>query len=52
MIGVANGGNRPWFHATRPWHISYIMTYHWNSGHGAPGGTIALVRNDGVTYGP
>lgn len=38
---------------TRPVRIESIMTYHWNGGRGAPGGTITLrSRATGRVYGP
>jgi len=33
--------------------ITYIMTYHWNDGRGAPGGgSVKVLRDNGETYGP
>ena len=37
----------------RPVRIESIMTYHWNNGRGAPGGTITVrSRTTGRVYGP
>lgn len=37
----------------RPFQLSLIQTYHWNSGQGAPPGSIGLVRvDDGKAFGP
>lgn len=33
-------------------HVTQIVTYHWNNGHGAKPGTIALRSMSGPTYGP
>lgn len=49
---VYNGGTSPLFRPKEPFMITYIMTYHWNEGRGAPGGTIALQGPDGKIYGP
>jgi len=49
---VSGGGQPPWFYLSTPAIISYIMTYHWNDGRGAPAGTITLRREDGTTFGP
>ncbi len=32
--------------------ITMILDYHWNNGHGSPGGTIALRSSHGPLYGP
>ncbi|MBI2839306.1 MAG: hypothetical protein HYX75_13400 [Acidobacteria bacterium] len=40
------------FSLSRPHLITQIETYHWNSGHGARGGTIGLKRTDGTIHGP
>ena len=51
--GVFNGGRAPRFYLRVGATISYIMTYHWNAGRGAPAGTITLRREeDGITFGP
>lgn len=50
--GVSNGGRSPSFTLSQATTIAYIMTYHWNGGAGAPGGTIALLSEDGTLYGP
>ncbi len=50
--GVSNGGVSPGFTLNQPTTITYIMTYHWNHGRGAPGGTIAIRSENGVLYGP
>lgn len=43
---------KPVFVLHRPGVITLIQTYHWNSGKGAPGGTISLEGQDGRVYGP
>ncbi len=35
-----------------PVTVSYIHTYHWNSGRGVTPGTIGLKAGDGTMYGP
>ena len=52
IYGVENGGRSPLIEFTHAVTITYIMTYHWNSGRGAPTGTIALRREDGTIFGP
>ncbi|MFZ3149668.1 MAG: S-layer protein domain-containing protein [Methanothrix sp.] len=42
----------PFFTTAEPQMITYIDTYHWNYGTGAPGGTISLRNGDGTLYGP
>jgi len=42
----------PFFTLDEPQMITYIDTYHWNHGIGAPGGTIGLRNGDGTLYGP
>lgn len=42
----------PFFTLSEPQMITYINTYHWNYGTGAPGGTISLRNEDGEIYGP
>ena len=42
----------PFFTTTEPQMITYIDTYHWNYGTGAPGGTVSLRNGDGTLYGP
>lgn len=49
---VYNSAKSPWMRLELPARITYLMTYHWNDGQGAPGGTIALVSEAGATYGP
>ena len=34
------------------WWATEIRTYHWNNGQGATPGTITLVGDNGVIYGP
>lgn len=48
---VANGGKVPAFTFEGPVRLTYVLTYHWNGGRGAPGGTVALLRSDGTLYG-
>lgn len=50
--GVANGGKSPAFKLSSAAKITFIMTYHWNSGRGANAGTITLIGEDGKKYGP
>lgn len=50
--GVANGGQIPTFNLPSAAKITFIMTYHWNSGRGAEAGTIMLIGEDGKKYGP
>jgi hypothetical protein len=51
--GVANGPTSPTiFTIARPFQITLIMDYHWNSGRGQPGGTIGLRSGAGRLYGP
>ncbi|MBX7170336.1 MAG: FecR domain-containing protein [Pyrinomonadaceae bacterium] len=50
--GVANGGQIPTFNLPSAANITFIMTYHWNSGRGAEAGTITLVGENGKQYGP
>ena len=49
---VFNGGQTAGFYLSSPAILSYIMTYHWNDGRGAPAGTITLRHEDGETVGP
>ena len=42
----------PFFTIDEPMTITYIDTYHWNYGEGAPGGTIGLRDSDGTVHGP
>lgn len=42
----------PLFTIDEPQMITYIDTYHWNYGQGAPGGTISLRAGDGTLHGP
>jgi S-layer protein (TIGR01567 family) len=42
----------PFFTITKPQMVTYIDTYHWNSGAGAPGGTICLRDGYGTQFGP
>lgn len=42
----------PFFTIDEPQMITYIDTYHWNYGQGAPGGNIALRDGYGTIYGP
>ncbi len=52
IYGVENGGNSPLVTFSSPTTVTFILTYHWNSGRGAPAGTIALKRDDGTVFGP
>jgi hypothetical protein len=40
------------FTLSKSTRITRIMTYHWNDGHGAPAGRIALRNSSGETFGP
>jgi S-layer protein (TIGR01567 family) len=42
----------PFFTIDEPMTITYIDTYHWNYGEGAPGGTIGLRDGEGTVHGP
>jgi hypothetical protein len=49
--GVSNNPPNPArFTLTEPKIITYIRTYHWNYGSGAPAGTISLVKDGKVVY--
>ncbi|MBP6001811.1 MAG: hypothetical protein KA746_00120 [Pyrinomonadaceae bacterium] len=50
--GVANGGTPPSFTFKTPTTITQIVSYHWNGGRGAPGGTLALRDSSGNIFGP
>lgn len=50
--GVANGGRPPRFTLNAPTTISFLMSYHYNNGQGAPPGTLGLRRSDGKMFGP
>lgn len=50
--GVSNSGKSPTFILASASKITFIMTYHWNSGRGAEAGTITLIGEDGKKYGP
>jgi len=50
--GVANGGTPPSFSLGKTTLITQIVSYHWNNGRGAPGGTIALRDSNGKIFGP
>ena len=50
---VFNNPTVPTIFRTRHFYrITNIMTYHWNDGYGEPGGTIALISQNGTVYGP
>jgi hypothetical protein len=40
------------FQTDRPYMISSLYTYHWNGGKGSEPVTVALLGEDGQTYGP
>ncbi|MBX7054058.1 MAG: hypothetical protein K1X36_03805 [Pyrinomonadaceae bacterium] len=50
--GVANGGKPPVFTLKATTVITQIISYHWNNGQGAPGGTITLMNTNGDKFGP
>ena len=52
VYAVENGGWEPTIEIFVDLFISEIWTYHWNYGHGATPGTIALQTDYGYTYGP
>ncbi|MBA4419413.1 MAG: hypothetical protein C0392_16135 [Syntrophus sp. (in: bacteria)] len=53
IYGVLNNPTAATTFATRhPYRITNIMTYHWNDAYGQPGGTIALISQNGTVYGP
>lgn len=51
-LGVSNGGKETAFTLSRPTRITYLLSYHYNGGKGAPGGTLKIVGEDGATWGP
>lgn len=51
-LGVSNGGKETAFTLNRPARITYLLSYHYNGGKGAPGGTLKIVGEDGATWGP
>ena len=51
--GVTSGPVAPTvFDLSRPLRLTYLNTYHYHFGRGAPAGTIALRHADGTVYGP
>jgi hypothetical protein len=52
LAAVANGGKAPQFATNRASSLTSVLTYHYNGGRGAPGGTIAIMGADGTIYGP
>ncbi len=53
IYGVANGPTSPTtFKVTAKWVLTYIQTYHWNSGTGASPGWIGIYDQSGAKYGP
>ncbi|MEI8192065.1 MAG: hypothetical protein WCI75_20330, partial [candidate division NC10 bacterium] len=51
--GVFNVPTAPTvFTLSRPYRLTYLMTYHWNNGLGKAGGSIGLRAADGRMYGP
>lgn len=51
--GVINGPTaQATFTTNKPYTITTIQTYHWNSAKGAAPGSISLRNSAGVTYGP
>lgn len=53
IAGVDNGGTAPTFKLDRPIVLTYLETYHYNSGQGtAKTGRIGLKAADGTVYGP
>ena len=51
-FGVSNGGKETLFTLSRPARITYLLSYHYNGGKGAPGGTLRIVGEDGAVWGP
>lgn len=50
---VYNAPRKPTVFSTRsPLRVTYVNTYHYNSGNGARAGSIALRHADGTVYGP
>ena len=49
-------GNQPTtpttFTTTGVYFLTYLFTYHWNGGRGAPAGEVTLRSEDGMVYGP
>lgn len=53
IYGVANGPTSPTtFKVTAKWVLTYIQTYHWNSGTGSSPGWIGVYDQSGAKYGP
>jgi|GEM_PF-6628920 len=52
LSGVDNKGTPPDFTLPRAARISSVLTYHYNHGRGAPGGSIQILGEDGTRYGP
>lgn len=51
--GVQNGPTRPSvFNVPEPMVLGSVMTYHWNNGRGAPLGTIGVLHESGLVFGP
>jgi hypothetical protein len=51
--GVASGPTAPTiFHTPTALRLTYLNTYHYHHGRGAPAGTIGLRHSDGTVYGP
>lgn len=51
--GVTSGPSSPTrFELATQCRVTLVRTYHWNGGRGAELGTIALMGDDGTTYGP
>lgn len=53
IYGVNNSPTAPTqFTVRSSYMLTYIQTYHWNSGRGAQPGTIAIRKDDGTIFGP
>ena len=50
--GVSNGGTAATFNLSRTTYITSLLSYHYNNGLGAAGGTVQIMKDDGVVFGP
>jgi hypothetical protein len=55
-MNIGAVGNKPTtpttFATTRDYFLTYLFTYHWNNGRGAPAGEVTLRADDGTVRGP
>ncbi len=52
LSGVDNQGTPPDFTLLHAARLSSVLTYHYNHGRGAPGGSIQILGEDGTRHGP